>query len=275
MRRPLKPFITEYKASNRRAHAPSGDAAVIERQPAQERVFSSERASSSDHVFSGERDRFATKAFDSSSRQEPHDSYEAALRAADALFAPRPASEQSRAPIPAAPDADKVFAPKAVPPQAKSLPADTLKTAPAEARVLDETVERPSAPEKGGRILPALDETPLPQFAALEEAHTPKRRGRKPGSKNKPRVTSGEQLSFIDRTPVAEVVATPARAESPAAAPQRVTPRSRQTRRPLESSETWIEARVPTPMSRLRFSWLDRKLKPGEFWKRRLPKVCW
>lgn len=250
MRRPLKPFITEYKASNRRGHAPSGDAVVAERQPAAERVFTSER------------DRFATKAFESPNRAEPEDSYEAAMRAADALFAPRPAEQGQTAPT-APLDVEKVFAPKPQTAHPASVEADAPKS------------ERAPAPERGGRILPALNEPPLSQFAALEEAHAPKRRGRKPGSKNKPRPVAPQQLSFADDVP-AEVESVAAQARPDLAAPAVKRPRRTRAARPLEASEAYLEARIPAPVSRLRFSWLDRKkLKPGEFWKRRLPKVCW
>lgn len=257
MRRPLKPFITEYKASNRRGHAPSGEAVVVERQPAAERVFTSER------------DRFATKAFESPTRAEPEDSYEAAMRAADALFAPRPATDDGGTTPPTPVDVDKIFAPK---PQ-------TTPSAPIVARAPEgraPEAERLQAPERGGRILQALNEPQPPQLAALEEAHAPKRRGRKPGSKNKPRPAAPQQLSFVDDA-AAEVESVAAQVHAEVSPPAIKRPRGTRVRgRPLEASEAYIEARIPAPVARMRFSWLDRKkLKPGEFWKRRLPKVCW
>ncbi len=131
MRRPVKPFVTEYKASNRRLGGRSGEDLFTvpgSGEPAPRR--------SSDAAAHGE------------------NAYEAAMKAADAIFSP--AADRSR----------------------------EVADAPASARG-EPPVEGADAPAAAGRILRAIEEPPPPEVAEFEEP--PRRRGRKPGSKNKPK----------------------------------------------------------------------------------------
>jgi hypothetical protein len=192
MRRPLKPFIKEYRTSGRRP--PSGsDSPSQSEQPS---------------------DLFG-KLRPGAGAPDADDSYEAALRAADALFRQ---------------DED--------PPAAASEPE-----APGFA-------EDPPAPQSG-RILRVIDEAPLQQFAELEALHAPKRRGRKPGSKNKPK----PEHEVIASAPIELALSAAAVAASP-----RPVPRVAQVK--IGRAD--------------RFSWVRDRLRPGEEWKRRrLPRICW
>ena len=234
MRRPLKPFVTEYKTPNRRPPAGPSD------QPA------------------SDTERSPPKLFDMRAKPDSEDSYEAAMRAADALFS----SPSKPAPV----EAD----------EQPAAPAMIWSETEADAAVAR------NGSNGGGRILRVLDETPPPEYAALEAAHAPKRRGRKPGSKNKPKVAMpaiapAASETFDDLTGLEEApkqTSRRARTHAPtfdaaSPAPTHLAARAVQT-------VAALPAGASTPRDDKRFSWVRDKLKPGEEWKRRrLPRVCW
>ena len=223
MRRPLKPFVTEYKASNRRNPAAPGEQGLFETE------------------------RPAPKPFDFMSKAEPEESYDAAMRAADALFSIPPADRTA--------DEDEPLADGA-----------------------GETAHAPSHSGKnGGRILRVLDEEPSPEYVALEAEHAPKRRGRKPGSKNKPKTVVALSDLPENDGPIWQ-------APSPMPAPVPMTPAMPAARRiPAIVASSPLANAMPAnpsqemPRTSKRFPWVrDKKLKPGEDWKRRrLPRICW
>jgi hypothetical protein len=221
MRRPLKPFVTEYKASNRRNPVAVGEQGVFETE------------------------RQAPKPFDFMLKAEPEESYDAAMRAADALFS-IPAANK------AADQVEPVFN--------GGSPADS------------------APPEKnGGRILRVLDEEPSPEYVALEVERAPKRRGRKPGSKNKPKMlVSGLSEPLEKDAPVWHLPNQ--------VAPVSIRPAVPAARKiPAIVANAALANAIPTdpvpetPRTSKRFPWVrDKKLKPGEDWKRRrLPRICW
>ena len=199
MRRPVKPFVTEYKATNRRPGARGGG----------------------DDLFGHQAGEHAAR--ETGAREES--AYEAAMKAADALFSP-------------AADRDS--------PKQSVLPAN-------ETMLADGSV--PS-----GRILQAIEAARAePDDAESEEA--PRKRGRKPGSKNRPKpVTAApahEALALASNTSPDVHAAEVGSAEA-------------------ATASVPARASVPyRPRSTDRFPWVRTKLKPGENWKRRLPKVCW
>lgn len=204
MRRPLKPFVTEYKGS-RRASPQSGEPATFENE------------------------RSAPKLAEARPRSEPEDSYEAAMRAADALFS--------------APVERKVESPR----EQQEDSGQPLAGVPSE--------------RNGGRILRVIDEAPPPQLAALEAEFAPKRRGRKPGSKNKPKMPAlapaSEPRAIEHALPISAVV------------PQHVAV-------PTHRQVVALSDATPGPRGEKRFPWVRDRLRPGEDWKRRrLPRVCW
>ncbi len=267
MRRPMKPFVTEYKPSTRRQIS-----ATRHPQPFATEPSATESASPKPSE---------TGRFDAASRTD--DSYEAALRAADALFSP-----QRHRPDHGGGDGT------------------------------DNGGTREAAGRGSGRILRVLDE-PSPEplsemMSALEREHAPKRRGRKPGSKNRPKAdkaaspdaatpfdarafdarafdigvrptpleTSGRDQPVVD--PVADLDASGAahgdtiarehadggrdgaRHDGGRDDPEAIAPGAAGAAEPV--------AGLPS-RERRRFSWVRTKLKPGQEWKRRLPKVCW
>ena len=285
MRRPLKPFVTEYKPSSRRQSA-SGRSV----QPVEGEGFAP-KPNASHRLDAGDRDV----------NHRSEDSYEAALRAADALFSP----------------------------------ARKAGTGDDRAADGDEGVEHPqSAPAKGGRILRVIDEPPSEVLSAMEE-EGPKRRGRKPGSKNKPKIpATGDFASLAPSSVTARSVtetnmasASSAAVERQRASRHRKAPESKTAETgsasgtPSNAAAYDFEASSPQPSelaasgpgapvgddhgskaadpaegrgadehgARLRqarppqfaprgyrrFSWIRTKLKPGQEWKRRLPKICW
>lgn len=212
MRRPLKPFVTEYKQSNRKSSTQLVEPPALET------------------------DNPAPKLADGFFK-DPDDSYEAALRAADALFSVKPASAKPAD----GPPGNGGLESQAAGPQSPS----KEEAAPSS--------EAPRPEKNGGRILRVIDEEPLPQVVALEAERAPKRRGRKPGSKNKPKIASGETMSATS-----DVVLFPS---APALSGQSVAQ---------------IEALVAVPRNAKRAGWGRGRLRPGEDWKRRrLPRVCW
>jgi hypothetical protein len=224
MRRPVKPFVTEYKASNRRSLS----------APNEQSFFDNDQASA--------------KSFDALTRSEPEDSHGAAMRAADALFS--------------------------IPSAAKASSDDPA--------IVEARLEKPGTPpeKNGGRILRVLDEEPIAVFTALEVEHAPKRRGRKPGSKNKPKVIASGATSAPaepDSGPLAANEAAVALPHRPVRGP--VTPAIRKVAAlAAASAPPSPQTASPAPTTRQvkRFTWVRDRLKPGEGWKRRrLPKVCW
>jgi hypothetical protein len=251
MRRPVKPFVTEYKGPNRRP-------------PLQ--TAASSRRTFEDHGM-------ALPLNESFSRSGPDhgygadDSYEAALRAADALFSPNANKSHSESPLPETPAASDLASQESA----------------------------SGVPPRGGRILRVLDEEPVSALADLEEDRAPKRRGRKPGSKNKPKIEADSHTPAHSHTPARDA----GRVDEPfewtssfpaAAVPQAVPAFKAATgvsRIPAPSTE--IPATAPVRVAQrvkaassdyaarneARFAWVRTKLAPGEQWKRRLPKVCW
>lgn len=231
MRRPVKPFVTEYKGPNRRPGHPAGPVAR------QGEEFSYATAAN---------EAFSRSAVDAP-RHNPEDAYEAALRAADALFSPAAAK-------PAAPAAHN--------PHVGSLVADRADP-PTEAATSEH-----AGPGNGGRILRAIDEPPAPDLAALEAEHAPKRRGRKPGSKNKLKAPVFEDDAPRSPTRPSASVPPPVFRDEDFDAARPVAAAAPRTS--TKASATTYRARDDA-----RFAWVRTKLKPGEEWKRRLPKVCW
>ena len=241
MRRPVKPFVTEYRGATRRQPGSTGLGSSNELEAPPPRPAEPRQTETSRFV---------------AAQQE--DTYEAALRAADALFS---GSRGSEPPMP--------FEPLS--------PKDTRAEASPERPAAAVVEGRPS-----GRVLRVIDEPPLQELALLEAERAPKRRGRKPGSKNKPKV------------PIAAITAeSPAEAPAPARTFRRL-PRSPEiSPLPVAAiftapepglSDAVHEAdaaqiapyRVATQASRgEKYAWVRTKLKPGERWKRRLPKITW
>ncbi len=219
MRRPVRPFVTEYRGGTRRpngqGHGPEND------------VFKSELAKSEPGPSSAPTPWAPTAP---SQPDYPEDGYEAALRAADALFA----GNRTASPQPT-PDGE---APK---------------------------------PGSSGRVLRVLDEAPSPEMIEmmrLEEEFAPKKRGRKPGSKNKPKV--------------AALTAEPVAAAPPPAMVREARPLPAVTSLAAVLTEAAVAAaRKPAadaPASGPRgerYAWVRTRLKPGQQWKKRLPKVAW
>lgn len=243
MRRPLKPFVTEYKGTRRQG--PSLQSPSLQ-TPSLSDAEPTPR-SSEFRAFESERSR--PRPVDLTAREDSDDSYEAAMRAADALFA-RPTPKPAQSPVAA---------------------SGTLSDG-------TDVGSSPAGVERGGRVLRALDEPPPPQLVALEAAHTPKRRGRKPGSKNKPKLIPAEVASAVAVAPVAperlfrEVPAAPSDIAAPTAQADTTS-----TLRGLEAipAAAAPSAGSPSNVSK-RFSWVRDRLKPGEAWKRRrLPRICW
>ena len=194
MRRPVKPFVTEYKAPNRRSSGRNG-----------EDLFST----------AGNGEPASRRSSDAGTHGE--NAYDAAMKAADAIFSP--VVDRSR-------EVEDASAPQRNEPSVEAADAP----APAPAR----------------RILRAMDEPPPPEV--IDSQEPTRRRGRKPGSKNKPKFVVAE----------AEAKLTQRSARKIATAPSPTFPSVPYRSRNSE-----------------RFPWVRTKLKPGEQWKRRLPKVCW
>ena len=282
MRRPVKPFVTEYKGPNRRP-TPAGG-------PGQ-------RLSAEDYPFlQAPTDVFSRPGAEGMPRA-PEEPYGAARIAADALFSP--AARES---------------------------APSIGVEPGEG------LDGDAAPGRG-RILRVIDEPPAADVADLEADRTPKRRGRKPGSKNRSKahadaVDAGsidfdglggdpEAMDRLGGGPGADLVGdrlhdgdafdTPSDARAARGGVSRTDGASRTPTRARmpdalgaqaprhpgtddedaeDDSEALAVAEGPTPRktpaggdiasrNAERFAWVRTKLAPGERWKRRLPKVCW
>ena len=160
-----------------------------------------------------------------------------------------------------------------------------------------------------GRILRAVDEPSGPmneRMEELEREHAPRRRGRKPGSKNKPKagrptasvlttVATASDAQIADAQATSEPASVVDGPAGPVAAHgQSVGDGDAEHGRPFQGQDDHEpDAReqtggpravaedasgpvAPLPSrARRRFAWVRTKLKPGQEWKRRLPKVCW
>ena len=210
--------------------------------------------------------RITVQPFRGDAEAEPTGSYEAAMRAADALFSPR---------VKAGP-ADG---------SANGSTNDLANGSPRSAGSGNGQGHADGAPaatasEPTGRVLRALDE-PEPAVEPIAEL-APKRRGRKPGSVNKPKTpeTARRRLSRgsaaapaapeADGTMLALDTIESVESVADAAAPE--TDAVEAAARPPHAPPA---AQATAKLRRDRFSWVRTKLKPGEKWKRRLPKVAW
>ena len=208
MRQPLKPFSVEVRHSARRKPVPTAS---------QPRDLLTSLGPSKD------------------------DAYDAALKAADALFGQSAAMEQHAA------DAASVAIEESDP------------TTPISAQ--------PSSPRPPGRILQAIEAAPDPVMALEAEKAPAARRGRPPGSKNKvqrPAAASkrGAKDGRLEVVPkAADALITALFGRSDEADPPPVVSRA-----PIL---------LPDDGERLRFSWIRKELQPGERWKRRMSRVCW
>lgn len=239
MRRPLKPFVTEYKGSSRRQK--EGSVSTPRNEP------------DGDNPWATRVRPIEPSSFGQVSSAD--DSYEAAMRAADALFS---GSQPQKAAPPPAP------VPEEQPSFAEYAPRVQVTE---ERQVTQEQVApTPGGSERSGRILRVIDEPPLQPFAQLEAERAPKRRGRKPGSKNKPK----PGLAVVPALAADDV-------RPRAATPQSVPPTPYMRSAPSVPRVAVEDARSPAsaPGSRTPFSWVRKRLGPGEQWKRRLPKVIW
>ena len=248
MRRPVKPFVTEYKGNARRQAPTTG--------PSLKSGDDASAASAQRKASRLERARVAENR-SGVSLLPSGDSYEAALRAADALFSGGSAANQAP---PAGDQAPRVLG--------NNVGDETASSRAPHAR------EAAAANLGGGRILRVIDEA-LPWGSSNTEAETPKRRGRKPGSKNKPKVMSiGIGALPVTRAP-------------PERSARRATSASAKNRTPSEPAIAAVQGaslRAPMPVTRPiavqrprvePYAWIRKTLKPGERWKRRLPKVVW
>lgn len=262
MRRPVKPFVTEYKGSARRGKDNRPEADVEDSKPAEPARRAAGRGASGRAAGEGRGALPPRGLFHGGEEGAPIDSYEAAMRAADALFSPKdkvdhgePASNGRasgrRGAAPAAPDTQVEASAEA--------PADTAEAKGAAEQ--KSATEQKSPAEPKGRVLRALDE-PEPEIVDPLPELAPKRRGRKPGSlnKRKPEVTDGARRRLAETVPEPspeEDEEEPAEVAAAVVAPPRRAPA------------------VPATRTRDRFPWVRTKLRPGEKWKRRLPKVAW
>ena len=228
MRRQVKPFVTEYRASNRKTK---------------------ETASPGHLPRDVVHDGAAREPLRSKQDETGSDRHGAALRAADALFSVRgtaPGDDMRTAKTADSRSAaEAVFAPPA---------QDAASTQPSEHRLQER------------RILRAID-TPSLEASINEIGDAPlKRRGRKPGSKNKPKPMALGEVDVLASSALSGSLA-----DLPGAS---VAPASETERRaafPVSQGTKPTDRRT----RREPFAWVRRKLKPGEKWKRRLPKVAW
>ena len=263
MRRQVKPFVTEYRGTPRRTKdLPAGADAYPDNYHARNRSYAE-----------------AQKVFQS---EPTEDTYEAALRAADALFA------SERAEPPSATTEVPATAPplRGISPQPTEAAIDQLFTLPVLQERFVETTPR--------RILQAIEPLHDDRFAALEAERAPKRRGRKPGSKNKPKIAVGDDWSAAMQPAAGTVPAT-----RPKVAADIEDAASRfvladfiqgevdepQVSEPEVEKSPYGELEIdpadnndalpPPPRGRTdRFGWKRDGLRPGERWKRRLPKAA-
>lgn len=243
MRRQVKPFVTEYRGAIRRGKD----------QPEE---LHSEVQTSRNRSYAE-----AEKLFQS---EPSEDSYEAALRAADALF--DPSARNSIKPH----HEGVVSGGRHEPVRHSTSPLDELSDGTAKQGFAVGTVpseaSAPSPTVGPRRILQALETPVEDKFAALEAERAPKRRGRKPGSKNKIKEVGDDWQ-------------TPAIVKRSFAAVATVG-----VDQPLISAEPADGGSIAAlgneePLSHPRgrnnrFGWKRAGLRPGERWKRRLPKTA-
>ena len=252
MRRQVKPFVTEYRGTPRRTKDISAGG-----EPHQEGQASRSRSYAE-----------AQKVFQPESAE---DSYEAAMRAADALFS----SERAETPL----------QPTRTSPAASSFPItssppDGAAVEQAAVPVQDER-QVETAPR---RILQAIEPPQEDRFAALEAERAPKRRGRKPGSKNKPKVRVGDDWAAEMQPSGASTSSRSRVAVEPVSAVPRFSLadfilEDDSEEREMELAEIAApaidDAVSPPPRGRTdKFGWKREGLRPGERWKRRLPKAA-
>jgi hypothetical protein len=259
MRRPVKPFVTEYKGNARRPASSAGLSLKLEDEapssPSRPAASRSEGSRTSEGARHAENQRF-------NGASQPEDSYEAALRAADALF--------SNAPARAAEE------PSAVGGLSDKRRLDTNADG---RQASSEAAVAPGGPT-GGRILRVIDEAPPQVLVDLEIERTPKRRGRKPGSKNKPKLAP----SFAEEPAVTrarlEASSAPTMSRAGTRKLPAVAPAAEATPTSMAAAAQRPAAPQTQPAAAQRprldpYAWVRTKLKPGERWKRRLPKVAW
>jgi hypothetical protein len=249
MRRPIRPFVTEYKSRSPKPAPREAEAADLEPRP---RFLETPAAPTS------------------RPRDDAHDDgYEAAMRAADLIFGKK-LSPQPAVPVRTAErhhsalaEAEALFAPPAAPepePAIAEPPLPSPVAAPA-----------PPAPPSG-RILPSLIEAEIAPRREEEERPVRKRgRPRKtPLEPQKPATPAAEPTEeFAEPAePVRRAPKPVARrpAERPAAA---VAPEPSLPLDDEEEDEPAAERRARRP---IQARWVRRtELAAGEKWKRRLP----
>lgn len=246
MRRQAKPFVTEYKASARRNKAGAAPQPEMDFEPATPEAARAK----------GSRGNWAAP-------DDAGGGYNAAFAAADALFAPRAPSVAAKASA------------------AAEATTDAAPGASAAARATQLLTDRPGS-SGSGRILQAL-ETAEPDVAAAEAQGTPASRGRGAGTTRKPRRTSVAETSTSavagEPAAIARIAATSATAarefilEPPASASSGAEPAIAATASDPGAIRT--ASAEQGKRRRERFPWIRTKLRPGEQWKRRLPKVAW
>ena len=232
MRRPVRPFVTEYRGGSRRpsgqGHGPEVD------------------------LFKAEPGPNGAGSWPPAAPPQPdlqEDGYDAALRAADALLA----GHRTAANPPAA----------------------------------DGEMPKPGS---GGRVLRVLDEAPSPEMMRLEQEFAPKKRGRKPGSKNKPKIAAlaappahAVPQAAADEAPVVPAVASGPTVTSVISHPGVTSLAAVLTDAAIAAARKASAPRPATPPGTApaagsrgeRYAWVRTRLKPGQQWKRRLPKVAW
>ena len=250
MRHPVKPFVTEYKGNTRRPPSPAGLSLKVEEED--HSAPARRGASKSDASRAADNQRFAGASHSS------EDSYEAALRAADALFSNAPQRSKGRS--------------QAVD-EAGETVAASVQTSSATAKASGATPPASGA----GRILRVIDEAPPQALMDLEVERQPKRRGRKPGSKNKPKLVPAFVASPGETRAGAAAPAVAARqVNAGVEPPTREAPAAPDADRAPAQAPTQAVAPIVARRPRLDpYAWVRTKLKPGERWKRRLPKVAW
>jgi hypothetical protein len=260
MRRPIRPFVTEYKSRSPKPAPREAEPADLEPRP-----------------------RFLEPPAPAPrARDEGHDDgYEAAMRAADLIFgkktAPLPVAPAARKPEPRAAfaEAEALFTPELEP--AIAAPPPTPSVSAPEAT--------PSAPA-AGRILPSLIETELAPRRAEEEARPARKRGRprktplEPQKADAPAADSSEAPAPVEP---ARRAPTRRRAERPVVAPPPTfmldveEDDEAPTDEPLAmdgadedaGEQPAAERRTRRP---IQARWVRRtELAAGEKWKRRLP----
>lgn len=251
MRRPIKPFAVELRRPARKPVTPSSPGETEEKPV-------------STPVWPG------TESSARNVRDDDDDGYMAAMRAADALFGKSDSGQ------PTSGKAESSLFAQPVPENRVRTPRETAATTAAEqvfrkpTPPSDEQPGNETSPTAGRRILPSLTEEDPVHTILASEVITPKRRGRPAKIHAAPDEGESEVAPSRPRgRPRKQVVVTPPSAPEL----EFVFPE-------LESTL----AVVPYPAQKLRgyvrgeiyARWARHEtLRPGERWKRRLPKVCW